>query len=88
MSDPPDSSSSKGLDSDNAAWRRDRRSTAGTPRWVKVSGIIAVIVLLLLVFLVLTRGAGGHGPSRHTSSDRVGGHPVAGSVTGYDAPVR
>jgi hypothetical protein len=38
----------------------------GTPRWVKVFGIIALAVVLLFVILLLTRGpGGGHGPSRH-----------------------
>ena len=37
----------------------------GTPRWVKVFGIIALIVALLFVVLLLI---GGHGPGRHTGS--------------------
>jgi hypothetical protein len=37
-----------------------------TPRWVKVFGIIAFLVILLFVVLMFTRGPGGrHGPSRH-----------------------
>jgi len=45
----------------------DRESTTGTPRWVKVFGIIALVVVLLFVILLFTRGpGGGHGPSRHT----------------------
>jgi hypothetical protein len=35
----------------------------GTPRWVKVFGIIALALLLLFVILMLT----GHGPGRHTT---------------------
>ncbi len=39
----------------------DRELTAGTPRWVKVFGIIAIILVLLFVLLHLTgRGLGGH----------------------------
>lgn len=39
---------------------------AGTPRWVKVFGVIALVVVLLFVILLLTRGpGGGHGPGRH-----------------------
>jgi hypothetical protein len=38
------------------------------PRWVKVSGVIALVVALLVVILLLTRGSGGHGPRRHTSA--------------------
>ena len=38
----------------------------GTPRWVKVFGVIALAVVLLFVILLLTRGpGGGHGPGRH-----------------------
>ncbi|MGI8694610.1 MAG: hypothetical protein ACR2JK_17185 [Geodermatophilaceae bacterium] len=47
----------------------------GTPRWVKVTGIVALVLLLLIVVLLLTRGPGGHGPSRHAS-----GEPSAGSL--------
>jgi hypothetical protein len=35
----------------------------GVPRWVKVFGIIALVVLVLFVVLLFT---GGHGPGRHT----------------------
>jgi ABC-type transporter Mla subunit MlaD len=37
----------------------------GTPRWVKVFAIIAVLVVLLFVVLVVTGRGGGHGPGRH-----------------------
>jgi hypothetical protein len=33
-----------------------------TPRWVKVFGVVALVVLVLFVMLLLL---GGHGPSRH-----------------------
>jgi ABC-type transporter Mla subunit MlaD len=36
----------------------------GTPRWVYVFGIIALVVVLLFAILLLA-GGGGHGPSRH-----------------------
>lgn len=45
----------------------------GPPRWVKVFGIIALVVVLLFLFLMFTRGPGGHGPGRHTSSGDAGG---------------
>jgi hypothetical protein len=38
-----------------------------TPRWVKVFGIIALVVILLLVILFFTRGS--HGPGRHMRGD-------------------
>ena len=41
-----------------------RRSTPGTPRWVKVFGIIIVGLVLLFAVLHLT----GHGPMNHMPS--------------------
>jgi hypothetical protein len=49
----------------------DRGPTAGTPRWVKISAIIA-LALALLVLIVLLAG-GNHGPGRHQSSPGHGG---------------
>jgi hypothetical protein len=46
----------------------------GTPRWVKVFGIIA-LVLVLFVILMLTGVFGGeHGPGRHTPPFSVTEH--------------
>jgi hypothetical protein len=36
-----------------------------TPRWVKVFGIISVVVVLMFVIMLLV-GGGRHGPGRHT----------------------
>ena len=47
-------------------------STAGAPRWVKVLGIMALVLVLPVVVLLLT-GGGTHGPGRHMSSSDVGG---------------
>ncbi|MDR6224028.1 hypothetical protein [Desmospora profundinema] len=44
----------------------------GTPRWVKVSGIIVIALVLLLVIIMLF-GGGDHGPGRHIPSDDAGG---------------
>ncbi|MBI2872065.1 MAG: hypothetical protein HYY00_02610 [Chloroflexi bacterium] len=41
-------------------------SPPGMPRWVKVSGIIVIVLVLLFVVLQLTGLRGGHGPGRHT----------------------
>jgi hypothetical protein len=38
--------------------------TRGTPRWVKLFGIVA-LVLIVLVVVMLVAGRGGHGPGRH-----------------------
>lgn len=52
-----------------------------TPRWVKVSAII-VLVLVLLVGIVIFTGVGGaHGPGRHAPS----GDTPASSV--YTPPI-
>lgn len=60
----------------------DRRSTTSTPRWVKVFGIIALALVLLVGFIMLTGGGGGHGPSRHTpSGGGPGGQTPPSSVT-------
>ena len=43
----------------------------GMPRWVKVSGIIAVVVVLLVIIIMFT---GEHGPGRHTPFGGPGAH--------------
>jgi hypothetical protein len=56
MADPHLASSSDNL------VRPGRRSPPGTPRWVKVFGLISVLVLTLFVILHLAGlvGMGGH----------------------------
>ena len=55
---------------DDLGRETDPRSTAGTPRWVKVAGAIALVVVLLVVGMLVFGGGspGGHGPARHTGS--------------------
>jgi hypothetical protein len=55
MIDPPSDSAS------------DEKS--GTPRWVKVSGLVALAVILLLVIALLS--GGGHGPGRHMEGSDI-----------------
>jgi hypothetical protein len=62
MADPPRYPGT-GDDTDNEAGP-DRESPPGVPRWVKVLGIIAAVLVLLTV-IVLVVGGGGHGPGRH-----------------------
>ena len=38
---------------------------AGTPRWVKAFAVIAVLVVVLIAFIVITGLGGPHGPQRH-----------------------
>ena len=40
----------------------------GTPRWVKVFGVVALVLVVLVVMLLLV-GGGRHGPGRHTGGD-------------------
>jgi hypothetical protein len=44
---------------------------AGMPRWVKVFGVIALVVVLLFVALMFF-GDGRHGPRRHLPSGDTG----------------
>jgi hypothetical protein len=41
----------------------DHEPPTGTPRWVKVVGIIVIVVILALLMVGLVTG--GHGPGRH-----------------------
>ena len=49
----------------------DTDTPPGTPRWVKVFGIIALVIVLLLVVMMVVSG-GNHGPSRHMPSADAG----------------
>lgn len=63
----------------------DRKSTAstppGTPRWVKVFGLLALALVLLFVVMMLASKS-GHGPGRHMPSSGVGDYttPIAHGV--------
>lgn len=67
MADPAPSPESNLGTGDDVDASPGRGSPPGAPRWVKVSGIIA-LVLALLVAVVLLLGGGGHGPAQHSSS--------------------
>lgn len=43
----------------------------GTPGWVKVLGLVAAIVVLLIAFILVTGLGGPHGPQRHGASAAV-----------------
>lgn len=77
MTDPPAYPDSNG----DTGMRPEGGSTTGTPRWVKVSGIIALALVLLFVTLMLTGRGGGHGPGRHTSSVHPGGDTPPSGIT-------
>jgi hypothetical protein len=50
-----------------------RGSTPSAPRWVKVFGIIAIVLVLLVVIIMFTGVGGKHGPGRHIPSGGGGG---------------
>ena len=58
-----------------------RESTTGTPRWVKVFGIIALVVVLLFVVLLVIGGS--HNPGRHALGGGSGGHTPPAGVPGH-----
>ena len=62
--------------------RADRGPTAGPPRWVKVSGIIT-LALIVLVLIVLLAG-GNHGPGRHQSARGYGGQLPSVATAAHD----
>jgi hypothetical protein len=62
MSKLPNSNSETG-DNNSVSPTEDR--PPGTPRWVKVSGIIIIALVLLFVILQLTGVGGNHGPGMH-----------------------
>ena len=47
-------------------------SDPSTPRWVKIFGLVALLVVVLFAVLLLTDRGGKHGPGRHA--------PPAGAV--------
>jgi hypothetical protein len=71
---------------DDAAIAPNRGSTGGTPRWVKIFGLVA-LVLILLIGALLLFGGGSHGPGRHLGGDTPAGDagrdtPPAGAPEG------
>ncbi|MEU5789921.1 hypothetical protein ABZ754_19585 [Micromonospora purpureochromogenes] len=51
---------------------------SGVPRWVKVFGIVVVVLLALFAIAQLTGVAGEHGPSRHLPAGAsASGGPVS-----------
>ena len=49
---------------DGSEARRTVSDDVGTPRWVRVSLVVAAAAVLLVVVLLLL---GGHGPGRHSA---------------------
>jgi hypothetical protein len=60
----------------------NRPSYPGTPRWVKVSGIVVIVLVVLVAIMLLS----GHGPGRHTSSGDAGSQAVPSGLMEAHAP--
>jgi hypothetical protein len=59
----------------------------GTPRWVKVAGIIVLVLVLVFVVLKLTGLGGSHGPGRHApGADTSRGHTGPPSGVTHSQP--
>jgi hypothetical protein len=56
----------------------------GTPRWVKVFGIVTLALVVLLV-VVLVTGGGNHGPRRHAPAGGAG-TPAVSLPERHNAP--
>jgi hypothetical protein len=66
VSDLPSSTRTAETSGSTAA-RGSGAAYPGTPRWVKIGAIVAVIVVLLVVLAMVLAG-GEHGPMRHIPS--------------------
>jgi hypothetical protein len=66
MADPPRYPDGKG----GPRMGYGRGPTSGTPRWVKVSAIVATVLVLLVAAMLLSGGR--HGPGRHLPSGGLG----------------
>jgi hypothetical protein len=77
MADPP-----RYPDTDDAGGVRPTEAPPRAPRWVKLAGIIVIVLVLLFVVLKLTGvdSMGGHnsGPNRHLGG--AGGGTTSASV--------
>jgi hypothetical protein len=55
--------------------RYDRESAPGIPRWVKIAGIVVLLVAALIVVAILIVG-GDHGPRLHVGEpSSISGEP-------------
>ncbi len=82
MADLPPSLDKGGDTADDTSMGLDRSSTNAVPRWVKVFGIIALVLILLVVIIMFTGLGGDHGPGRHVPSGDAGGQTSPSS--GYE----
>ncbi len=68
----------------------DRGAPPGMPGWVKLSGVIVIILVLLVVGLMfIVDRQGGHGPGQHGAGGQSAGQveqALRGEVTRGEAP--
>ena len=57
----------------------------GVPRWVKVAGLIAIVVIVLIAFILITGIGGPHGPFRHLPGG--GADAPTATATGGETPI-
>jgi len=60
----------------------NRPSYPGTPRWVKATGIVVILLILLVAIMLLS----GHGPGRHISPGNTEGQVPPSSFMEAHAP--
>jgi hypothetical protein len=80
MADPLPNPDSHPDTSDDASSRLNGGSPLSTPRWVKVLGITALVLVLLIVIVMVISG-GQHGPGRRMPGGVMGGYTPPSSVT-------
>lgn len=56
----------------------------GTPRWVKISGIIVIGLVLLVIISIFSGVGGSHGPGRHMSRSDAPSRAADGSAVPED----
>lgn len=57
--------------------RPDPGSPPGVPGWVKVFGIVALVLVVLVAIIMVTGIGGEHGPGRHLSAGNPASTPTA-----------
>ena len=68
----PPSSGDSDIPSHQASDLPIRGLGAGTPRWVKLFGVIALTMVLLLLIIIMLAIGGDHGPRRHMPTGGIG----------------
>ena len=61
---------------DDKGGESGQESSPRTPRWVKLFGIVILLLILAFLIVKLVGVGGNHGPDRHSSSDSIGDFAV------------